>query len=360
MTDCSHKKKGTNNQVTIPIDLKHVTSISVKEIYSKIEIIPLQTNNETFIKDVNKLLFVNNKYFILDKDQKCIFIFDKNGNLISKINKYGKGPGEYNLISDFELNRFTNCIEVLNPQGIINSYDSTGKFINSYKLPIRGRGVHYFKNISPDIVAFYSKSEQKNIILYSKRGLKVINTFFEVPKVVRFSPLQSSGSPFSQFEDKILFYQGFTNDVFELNEIGLKIRYSWDFKLNNINIDKLPEKMEIPKFVKYLLSNDFVHSYLYNYENSNCIFTRFLCGEIWYNLIYDKNKKTYFLYEKFLEKISPPHSTILAPQGVITVVQPLQINKYLNSEILDEENLTKLKNIKATDNPILVYYLFKD
>ena len=350
------KNDSDKNQQQIPIDLHQNEQISFFDIFSKVELIPIETNNKLLIASVSKLIHKDKLFYILDKDQKCIFIINEKGQLVRKLDKAGKGPGEYTDISDFEINPNTNNIELLSQWGVVYTYNSQCEYISNYKLPSKIRAVHFFTNINSDLVAFYTLFEKKSLIIYSKKKSEIVNNLFEVPESVKGSPLQGLKSPFVKFDNRTLFYQGFTNTIYEFNKSKLEARYSWDFGKNNINIKKLPKNVEIPDFANYVLSNEFVNSFFYNTENPNFISTRFVCGKKRYSLFYNKIVKKPIIVSEFTEKVSPPFSAISAPDGLISLVEPLNINLLIKPFLLNKSDKAKFADIKITDNPVIIYY----
>lgn len=351
-----------NNKIKgiIKIDLDNVKSISVNDIYKSIKLIPLEKNNESLIAKISKLIPRDDKFYVLDKQSYSILIFDNSGHYLSKICKYGKGVGEYTLIDDFEINPYTNNIEILVSFGFIYEYDLSGNFIKKYNLQTKGRGVHYLKDVSKDIVALYSKSEDKNLILYSKSSNAIIKQLFSVPQKIRFTPIQTNISPFSTYNEKVIFYQGFTNDVYELDEKELKVKYSWDFGSHNIDLSKLPDNKDQTKKMVYPLSHDFVFGFNGNCEDSNFIYTIVLVGRTWYNLRYNKLNGSYILFNHFKQNSAlPPYEILFYKEGIITSIDPFNISRILNNQMLDEPNRRILEKIKIEDNPVLVYYTFK-
>jgi hypothetical protein len=61
----------------------------------------LETNSDFIIGSINKIVKTNNLYYLLDKQTKTIFIYDKTGISVKKISNTGQGPNEYIYIEDF-------------------------------------------------------------------------------------------------------------------------------------------------------------------------------------------------------------------------------------------------------------------
>lgn len=70
--------------------------------------VPLETNDQSLISSINKILYRDGVYYIFDKIQAMIFLFNANGSFITKIHNIGNGPGEYADISDFDLDADLN------------------------------------------------------------------------------------------------------------------------------------------------------------------------------------------------------------------------------------------------------------
>lgn len=71
---------------------------------------------------------------------------------------------------------------------------------------------------------------------------------------------------------------------------------------------------------------------------------------------FDKNKMKTYLVKEFKEQISPPFSAVSDSKGLVSIIEPLNINQLINPSILNKENKLKFEHIGATDNPIIIYY----
>lgn len=71
--------------------------------------IPLETKDECLLGYINKILYRNGKYYILDRIQNNgVFIFDEAGHFLSSIVKPGEGPGEYIELMDMDVDLLGN------------------------------------------------------------------------------------------------------------------------------------------------------------------------------------------------------------------------------------------------------------
>jgi hypothetical protein len=186
---CSKVAEEKNHQV-LHVSLKE-TKTSLFDLFDKVELIPLETNNESLIKVIDKVRFYDNKYYVLDQQLAALFIFGENGKYIDKIHRIGNGPGEYNLIYDFYLNQESNTIDMMSPTLIIYTYDienlefiTENNFLDSYdKL----RNIQEMEYWSKDSYIFYSyvRSIGKSLNIISKsKGDITMSLFNEKYPVV--------------------------------------------------------------------------------------------------------------------------------------------------------------------------------
>ena len=74
--------------------------VPTEELFSKISVIPLETNDSSFLVKPVKVIIKDNRYYIVDEGVPAVFSFDEEGHLLHKIGKKGQGPGEYREIYD--------------------------------------------------------------------------------------------------------------------------------------------------------------------------------------------------------------------------------------------------------------------
>ena len=63
-------------------------------------VIPLETNDSTFIQNINRICLSNDTLFVLDSKLEKVVMFDMEGRCVGKIHNVGNGPREYIQISD--------------------------------------------------------------------------------------------------------------------------------------------------------------------------------------------------------------------------------------------------------------------
>lgn len=102
----------------IPVDVNNEIEISIYDLFSKVEIIPLEVSESSLLYEyIDKTIFHNNLYYVMPAKQNILFVFDSQGKYVDQINKQGNGPGEYNELEDFNFNRFTGNLELMSSFG---------------------------------------------------------------------------------------------------------------------------------------------------------------------------------------------------------------------------------------------------
>lgn len=99
------------------------------EFVAKIDVIQLETTDNSLLGDITKGVIDGNNIFIQDRKLQCLLNFDTSGKFIKKLGKKGQGPGEYLEIRDFCL--LDDCIYTLDYRKIHSYNKKTGEYIES-------------------------------------------------------------------------------------------------------------------------------------------------------------------------------------------------------------------------------------
>jgi hypothetical protein len=347
-----------NEQVRI-IDLKAKREISIWTIFSEIEIIQLETKEESIIKRPSKIIKSIDLYYILDTDQGALFRFNHDGTFKDKISNLGSGPGEYSLLYDFQINRFTGNIELLDPRGKILIYSSDLEFIEAINIPIRA--IHNFFRINEDTLVFYTGSEIERLMFFSIDQMAIISRSFQYTELAQFMPRSHiSNSPFHLYDNKILFSVPYCNEIFEISGGELVPYTKWEFGQNNFSFDQIKESLTEFNYTNYFLKlRNKAYSFYYYYENTQFIFTRFVFNSEWLHLIIDKKNDTYFCLNKFSEGIFPPIIGETNDKEVLSIVEYNRLLNVVTRDVLSESQQKIMESIRPDDNPLIIKYKFK-
>lgn len=350
----------------IQVDLDKPQKASLFDNFSHIELIPLETKDNILIGYCEELNYYQGRYFIFDRKQSKIQVFDENGKFIFQIDKRGQGPDEYFDITSMFLNPFTGNID-LTCLGFIYSYDLTGKHVRTLSRP-KNSSMYYWNFIALDENTYvgyilvrgefdsYKINYQdvvKNEIIY--KDYKVDAFFDNNAHLPGFAH-----TVFYNYDGKWFFSHLADNVTYEVGIDSLIKAYTWDFgKYNydakNLNlpygdpfaIDPLPYKINLQgQNNRFLLA----HISLRNYTPKAGV-----------HLIYDKSIDECKYIEKFVESVqfNPRKVT---NEYVLTWSEHGALENYITEEMLDEENrqkFQKLLDAEEEQNPILIKYYFK-
>lgn len=346
----------------ISINIEKKESVSIMEHFQSIDLIPLETSDSVLIGRLTKIVQNNKKYYVLDKKQRAIFIFDLDGKFIYKIDKKGKGPGEYTEITDFEINPYSGNIELLSPWGIIYVYDKRGKFIRNYKVPDVLKVMHFFKIISENRVLLYCMTEEDRLFLFDREKNEIISLSYNVPDHVLTKSF-TTYFPMYSLNNEIYLRENFSNSIYKIQGDEIIKEFSWDFGSLNIELDKIKSnKRSIDKYLKWIKeggNNSFVYPFYMNLENESTIFTVFGFDKNHNHLVLNKKTKKYTLFDKYEEGvIFPFFFTFSSTDKYLSAIDIslFEISDFVKPEFLTEKNRQVLEKINQNDNPIIISY----
>lgn len=364
---CSPSNKTNPNSIMVDIDKKD--NISIFDLFEKIEIIPLETGDQsTLLHFIDKLICWNDILYIHDYNKKKIMAFDSSGKFLFVIDNRGQGPNEYQHIADFTIDKYKNRLIILDPiRNNLLEYDLTGKFLDKIKLPAIECSYDHLNVLNNDKIAFWTFDTNNRLKVYDKSDNHIFQEYFPQKERSLLDHFTLDAFPYSNY---LVTESAIDNNIYEISANGTySIAYTWDFgKLNNsAEIAKnLPEQNfktweEINVLSNRMLSSEIVNYYftkiggnqIYRYAK---IARKGKMVNIWHKI---SEKKTY-VFDKTIE------NTIFHPlywdDTYVIGFGPyagLLLEETIPDVILDKENLLKKRQIKEEDNPVLLKYYFK-
>jgi hypothetical protein len=127
---CQNNDDSKNKIQTIDIiaHLENIQQINLSQIANEIRYVPLENRDDIFIADLSNF-YVSDKH-IIAKDRESLILFDKTGRFITKFGNRGRGPGEYQSISNIFIGNekmvfFNSIVDLF-------EFDTDGNFIKKY------------------------------------------------------------------------------------------------------------------------------------------------------------------------------------------------------------------------------------
>lgn len=350
----------TSSDIYVDLDLED--KVSFYDIFSKIEVVPLETNEESLIGTINKLVHYDSNYYLLDTKQNCVWIFNEEGKIVKNIKSVGRGPEEYSYVYDFVINKYNHTIELLDCFGKLVIFNLDGTHKESIRLPHPPAAYHKLALLNQDTILFFTNSERENtnqLWVYSRSSNKMIKEFFDESHTAMSNML-----PLYPWNDKVYFSLPLENTIYQIQNSQAIPAYTWDFGKYNYKLqskDIPQDKKEKMKFyMAFGNSSQMSYAHILNLQNEQylyCFLRHFGKNK---HIFYDKKTKSSRLFGKTKEDISlNPYSM---DQEMMIGIENFNSETYkqiIEANILDKKNQEQLSLITEDSNPIVVKYLFK-
>jgi len=357
------KQKPQSNDI-IFVDMDQPEKASLFDYFSSIELIPLETSQDVLIAAISKIIFLDGKYYTHDPLQSIIHVFDHTGKFIFKIDKKGKGPGEYSHIEDFIINPFSNNFELLEAYGSVHLYDLSGVYIESKRVTYPDFGaVHKIAVVDRNTHVFFAMFEPKKIVYFNLDEKKLLNEEFEEDRNIT----RLAGRLFYQYHGDCYFSRPIHPIVYKIGSNQLEPAFQFDFgkytREGTKGIFSEESKRNSKKYFEELFAQ-FPYVLRTVRHNDKYVMAVVARTDLFNNrdiVIYEKNKKKSKFISEFTEKVKFDMD-IVTDEYVLRSCQWVDLEDYVSKEMLDDKNIEvfeKLLQAKMELNPILIKYWFK-
>ena len=361
-------KQKPQTEGVIFVDLDRPEKASLFDYFRSIELIPLETSSEVLIAGIYKMIVHEDNYYVLDPIQSIIFVFDKMGSFLFKIDNKGQGDGEYTHIQDFNINPFSGNIEILEAYGALHAYDISGNYIETKRITFPGfRVVHTLAAVDSQTYVFHSMFQPKKIIYFNLDEKKLLHEEFE--ENMRLGSF--SNNPY-QYKDEWFFFRPIHPVVYKMGKEQLEVAFQFDFgKHTREGTTEIIFTKESDNSLSKSIEELFGQSpYLIEAvrHNSKYIFASLYWKDTDHkaNIIFDKSTgKSKFILD-FTEDVEfnsyRGEEIIVTDEYVLMPSQWVDIEKRITKEMLDDrqkEIFEELLQAETEENPVLIKYWFK-
>ncbi len=360
-----------------------ISSIKLSDLdFIDIEYIPLETCEDNSIghfdiRAVTHRFIADNNFFII-KQFNDILLFQTDGSFVSRIGTVGRGPGEYEVAHDIDIDKTGYLYLVSGFQEKFNLYSENGKFIRSFKSPFQGP-VQF--RLSEDKIICYVDNLQGNsensFIITDTLGL-VLKAF---PNNYPFKPYK--GIPtvigrenlFYNFNNRLYIKEVYSDTIYNFDKMLFKphmvlatgdrlltpeARAQFDLSYLSENYIRPIHLFEFGDFVYYEYTYSFklgTKNILYAFIGSKTTeFQAFIDAD--HGLINDLDGGL-----PFLPKTIKDNKTVISWIDANKLKEYVASENFKNSKPLYPEKKEKLEkladSLKETDNPVLVMVRLK-
>lgn len=363
-------KKPESARIKVPEKFDHLL---LSEVVDSIRYVPLETRADCLIGSVTKLLCVENRIYILDRDiSKTLFVFDDTGKFLFRLGRKGKGPGEFTRPNDFLLDPAGRKIIVLDQNlSKLSFFDFDGTFLRDLRLgfaPFFIAGVN--ENTYACYLGYLPFREQNQII---KSNLVLIDTlgivkgkffFYETGKdPLRYYPQTT----FYSSPAGTVFIPPLENSVYLVTSSGVSLSYTIDLGIESLPNDYIRSMKPQHELVDGLRA--YRHSVYNFFETSSWIYFSFFDKKEVASCFYSKVSGEAKAASAIADNIDGGYFAM--PTGrwgeeLVGVLESVYLTK-LKQEEADKKILKRgqklekiLEGIDDVSNPLLVFYRLKE
>lgn len=356
----SCKTDRDGNVTDLHVNINKPCPVSVYDLFKKVELIPLETGENSLIKTLSKVIYFNRNYYVLDTSRHLLLVFDEDGRFVKQIGATGQGPNEYINLSDFYISKTSQQIVILSPSGILYFYDYDGNLQD--KRILEGDVFNYqtFAELTDDLMVFWSnvETDTEQIRIYSKREKMITGKYFIEKNNINLL----SHSVFHEYNGKVFFSKASGNIVYKIAPNQLLEDYKWDFGKSNLKIDQydLPENLQEKSMKLFELFKESGIPYLISEQGQT---KTYFYARLRINLdeskhvFYNKKNKEYLVFNKFSEGLN--FSPYYWQDDFVIGIGDVSGKTMVNKSVLDADDTAILAKRTEEDNPCLVKYYFK-
>ena len=376
---CQNSSYMGNNQI-ITFDLKELPKLTMVKLsdlgFTDIEYIPLETSDQSLIPGTDDVfspieIVVGENYYLI-KRFKTILKFLGNGSFQARIGTVGRGPGEFTVAHDIDINSKEKNIYLVSAwQKKFNVYSESGEFKRSFNVPLYAPIDFRFVE---DNILCYCENHMGNIensyTLLDTNGL-VIKSFtnrypfknhdaFGFPRENIFYRFNNRLFKKEVYSDTIYAYENMAFKPHLVIEVGKKLitpdarsmydglDISRDF-IQPLNLFEFGDYVYYDFVYRFVLPNDvIIYSYIGSKRNN-------------YQALFNRSQGIFNDLDggpNIVPRTTKDDNTIIA------LVDALELKTYISSEAFKKSTpkypekkiqLEKLvNNLKETDNPVLI------
>lgn len=370
---CSTDKTSVEECPSVKIDMnKVINNENYHEIFSKIEIVPLETTDTSLIAGKRRFIMTDD-YFIVQDNQPVISVYDKAGNFISNSSKrHGQGPEDYGILMGMAYNEITQRIDILTPYKLM-SYNFNFRCEEKADLPTHvGTAQHtsfFFSElfaIEKDKYILLPTPVSKDpygIILYDSKKGEIIREISYEEDVI--SGLTQQELNIDYLDEHNLSFSPFALTYFlytiNLENFSIKKKYKLDFGNKAVTANDLKGFKTKKEGVDYLVFESKYPLPLRNFFNQKYIVSiiRYSSNEYHTFIKQIETNRDYLIKNKHLNgKTNIPIFNGLKNNILYSIVTPEELKKF-DTTLLSDKDKMLIENIAEDDNPVAIKYYLK-
>jgi hypothetical protein len=358
--------------VEIKISPNKSNKVELLQLIESIELIPLETNDNSLIGNVRSVKADANYLYVSDYNDSPVKMFSKDGKFISATGHKGAGPGEYIQISDFFPSNDTINLFAWSGNRKWIRYSNDNKFLYETNMsfpfdvicPLNNdKYLLYVSNGKvSDECDYYLYCIDKDFKIQSRLDPKIPPTDI---------PFYIAQTHFFRNSEYVLYMKNYCDTVYTVShELDIHPKYHLDFGKHWFSESFLKtyydktvfqiydavNQSEYAKFISFCENKEnFIVGYCIQHDKTDCF----------YITIYFKDTGKVFNFKSastdlLVNLIVHPHC-VDGNQFVslIPAYELLEIASQIDAGEVSEKIKECVKKIDESNNPVLVRYNFK-
>lgn len=286
------------------VDLLDATEPSLKDYFKKVETIPLENKDSAYLNNscLISYVFAEGKLYVLDRSNHAVVVFGLDGSWKETICKYGRGPGEYSMLTDLAFNEEFHSLDILEAMGKIISYELAPPHMMRRSIEIPDlHAVHYFIPFGSGYYLFSSYEESS--VNYLDAGTGELTAVSGIPPAERNerAGYHISGNPFYIHDGKLYYVNGADGEIFRIEGDKAEPVLAWDFGRYSFNPDRIDPEADVSVDILYAVSTSMAGPVLRTQETERYIFANVLFMKQNWNVVLDKETGETNVFSKMKE-----------------------------------------------------------
>lgn len=372
------RSRATPRTVFINLNQLPAKQKALSDYLKDVYIIPLETRDDILLDGLGVIDQDKSGIFCVSGEKETIYHFSREGNYLNSFSHNGKGPGEYLRIRTLRILPGTETLLVSDPRlQKIFQYTFAGELVKEIRLPPSTARFEVVQNgnIALHAGRFFNPGNENlslnELIIIDPKG-NVVQTYFPYEKPLMFD----FGNAFTRPDADGHFYYSkqFDFNLYRINtdgepEVYLTLDYgSHMASINELNGNTIEDLMSLVKEGKRSAIDEMVntsdHLLLKNQKDRKSSMLVINKKSLELSAFGTDSLFTAGNYYGF--PIRLPRDSY--QDHFFFVMQAIDVQEVLSALSEDQKQLLRKKvrgfnqivNIGIEDNPVLVYYRFKD
>ncbi|MCR5018541.1 MAG: 6-bladed beta-propeller [Bacteroidales bacterium] len=266
-TACGQAPQGAADEILIDSFSTKTNASFFQNVYSDIRVLPLDTGGEAMGGSLSlSLEEADGKYLVTDLGTGSIYAFGRDGSLLQRISKVGRGPGEY---SNLHASTFVgDKTVVLADGGHIIEYDAQGEMVRDCTLDreladiaiVAGKPVLLVSRVDGDPAA------ETDRILVCNASYQPESSF--CPQGFQLFNFESNLTAVAGSKEKFLYVESLSTQLRKCSTDGVSFTYNLDFKGKGVP-EAILESVDYEEILRVMEETPDMYLYFRAFENDD-------------------------------------------------------------------------------------------